>query len=173
MRVTTVFMASKKVNELGEERGERREIERDRESIESREYNYRHITISEKREFSKAKRYQILHLYVKKSRLLLHDQMQRIMQREGKSFSEFLWDAVESYVRLHEPGNPQQRLDVIMKLGKAYHAPNPICGFKDCLRDVVVVAVFQKTKETYGLCEVHRKEAEELGPQVWRFMKQC
>jgi hypothetical protein len=164
-------------DEIGErEERESREIERDRESIESREYVYSDMYIARrgrKRNYFDEKHIRIVQIYINKHRRGIYESLQEILKRDGKSFSSWVLDYAQDYVRLHEPGNPQQRLDTILKLGKAYHAPSPICGFKDCLRDVVAVAVFQKTKETYGLCAVHRKEAEELGPEVWRFMKQC
>lgn len=112
-----------------------------------------------------------LTLYIPENYRLLLDNSKRVLKREGKSLSNFLIEQLESYYRLHEPGNPQQRLDTIMRLGKAYHAPNPVCGFKDCLRDTVAVGVFIQSGKTYGLCEKHLKEAKEFGPKVWRFLK--
>jgi hypothetical protein len=100
----------------------------------------------------------------------LIEQAKQLFKREGQSISQYFLDQLESYIRLHEPGNPQQRLDTILRLGKAYHAPSPICGFKDCMRDVVTVAIFVQNKKEYGLCEKHKKEAEELGRKVWRFL---
>ena len=58
-----------------------------------------------------------------------------------------------------------------MKLGKAYYAPSPVCGFKDCLRDAVAVGVFLQRGEEFGLCDVHLKEARNVGPKVWRILK--
>jgi hypothetical protein len=129
------------------------------------EYVYRHIDIdiSDKKRRKRERRF-----YVPASFEHTFDLLQTILKREGSSLSRWVRDNAESYVRLHEPGNPQQRLDVIMKLGKAYHAPKPICGFKDCFRDVAGVGVFVQNGKEYGLCERHLKEAKEQGPKVWR-----
>jgi len=57
--------------------------------------------------------------------------LREILKREGKTLSEWIRDHAIEYVRLHEPGNPQQRIDTIMKLGKAYRAvPFCKCGKK-------------------------------------------
>ncbi len=72
--------------------------------------------------------------------------------------SKFFVEKLEEYQRLHEPGNPQQRLDVVLKIGKAYHAPNPICRAKDCFRNVVMVLNRKKSKtesEEVGFCQIH------------------
>lgn len=54
-----------------------------------------------------------------------------IADRENRSMTEIVVELIESYVRLHEPGNPQQRLDVIVRDGKAYHADQcTVCGGK-------------------------------------------
>jgi hypothetical protein len=45
-----------------------------------------------------------------------------ICAREESSASEKLRDMIDEYVRLHAAGNPQSRLDVIMKLDKPYRA---------------------------------------------------
>jgi hypothetical protein len=72
--------------------------------------------------------------------------------------SKFVMEKLAEYVRLHEPGNPQQRLDVVLKLGKAYHAPGPLCRARDCFRNVAKVLNWKKSKtetEQVGLCEKH------------------
>jgi hypothetical protein len=50
-----------------------------------------------------------------------------VFKREGSSMSDFLMQELDQYVRLHEPGNPQQRMDVIIETGHTYTAPL-ICG---------------------------------------------
>jgi hypothetical protein len=109
-------------------------------------------------------------LYVPVAKQRLIQDIKQVLKREGSSISRFMIDKFEEYYRLHEPGNPQQRLDIVLKLGKAYHAPNPICGFKDCYRDVVAVGIYLQTQTEYGLCEKHLAEAKQLGPKVWRFL---
>jgi len=111
-------------------------------------------------------------LYVKpETKQNMIPQLKRILKREGKSMSNWFGENVESYCRLHEPGNPQQRLDTILKLGKAYHAPSPVCGFKDCLRDVVAVGLYIPRREQYGLCAKHLRVAEE-NPKSWQIISE-
>lgn len=57
----------------------------------------------------------------------------KILNREGSSLSKKFLEDLEKYVRLHEPGNPQQTLDYITKTGKAYRAPLVCerCGKED------------------------------------------
>src|SRR5271157_614715 len=81
--------------------------------------------------------------------------LQEILKREGKSLSKWIRDNAEPYVRLHTPGNPQQRLDTILKLGKAYHANAPICGFKDCLRESVALGLFIPENKKVHVCAFH------------------
>jgi hypothetical protein len=97
------------------------------------------------------------------------DLLHTILKREGSNFSQWTRDNAESYVRVHEPGNPQQRLDTILRLGKAYHAPSRICGFKDCMRDSVTVGVFLQNGKEYGLCKKHLQEAKDCG-RSWKFL---
>ena len=87
--------------------------------------------------------------------------LKAILKREGSSLSKWIRDNAEHYVRLHEPGNPQQRLDTILKLGKAYHADGPICGFKDCLRNAIAVGVFLPDKKTLHLCTIHLRAVQD------------
>jgi hypothetical protein len=137
------------------------------ERREKREEEYTYTYSSTRRykgKFSKVT------LYVPVTKQLLVTNIKTILKREGSSVSRFVMDKFEEYYRLHEPGNPQQRLDIILKLGKAYHAPKPICGFKDCLRDVAGVGVFLQNGKEYGLCTRHLAEAKKLGVKVWRLL---
>jgi len=93
-----------------------------------------------------------------------YERLVDILDRENKSFSDFVFEHVASYVRLHEPGNPQQRLDTIIRLGKSYHAPTKICGFKDCKRVAVAVGLFKPNQKEYALCSRHLAEAKENRP---------
>src|SRR4030043_317351 len=138
--------------------GRDRDIENDREERGERdreiEYRHRHIDIDIRHRKKKERRF-----YIPASFENTLDMLQNILKRENSNLSQWIRDNAESYVRVHEPGNPQQRLDTIMALGKAYHSPSKICGFKDCLRDVVKVGIFLQTKKEYGLCKKHLKEA--------------
>lgn len=137
--------------------------DRDREI----EYRHRHIDIDiETRDKRKSRERRF---YIPASFENTFDLLQTILKREHSNFSQWVRDNAESYVRLHEPGNPQQRLDTILRLGKAYHAPSRICGFKDCLRDSVTVGVFVQNGKEYGLCHKHLAEAKDC-PRSWKFL---
>ncbi len=149
----------------GEERGENRE----------EEYRYIHIDIDidkvgRPKAFFDKKHIRNVVLYVNQKNRLLYGTLKEILRREKRSFSSWVLENAESYVRLHEPGNPQQRLDTIIKLGKAYHAPSKICGYKDCLRNAVAVGFYIPKKEEYGLCQKHLKEAR-ANPKVWKVLE--
>jgi hypothetical protein len=106
------------------------------------------------------KRHKVRRFYVPDAFEDTFKTFEEILAREKKSLSSWLRDNAEHYVRLHEPGNPQQRIDIIMKLGKAYHAESPICGFKDCLRDSVGIGLFLPQKKTYNVCALHMGQVE-------------
>lgn len=112
-----------------------------------------------------------LTLYVPVDKQLLVDNVRGPLKREKSSISRFLIEKLEEYWTLHEPGNPQQRIDVILRLGKAYHAPSPICGFKNCYRDAVAVGHFKPNGRDYGLCVKHKGEAQE-NPQAWMILSE-
>ena len=48
-----------------------------------------------------------------------------ICRREGSTASEKIRELIFEYVRVHEPGNPQTRLDVILKDGGP---EGPVCN---------------------------------------------
>ena len=51
------------------------------------------------------------------------EKLDEILRREGKrTFSDWVREQISIYVRAHEPGNPQQRLDTVMRIGHAYRA---------------------------------------------------
>ena len=137
-----------------------RETDRDREIG----YGYRHIDIDIDRRKKKERRF-----YVPSSFECTFDMLQSILKREKSNFSKWVREQTESYVRLHEPGNPQQRLDTILKIGKAYHAPGRVCGFKDCMRDAIGVAVYIPRNEEYGYCAVHGKTIKDYA-DLWRVL---
>jgi hypothetical protein len=135
--------------------------DRDREI----DYRHRHIDIDIRHRKKKERRF-----YVPATFENTFDMLQNILKREHSNFSQWVRDQTESYVRLHEPGNPQQRIDTILKIGKAYHAPGKICGFKDCMRDAIGVALFLPRNEEYGYCSKHLKHIKE-NCQVWKVLK--
>ena len=89
---------------------------------------------------------------------------------EGTTASQKLVEYITDYVTLHEPGNPQQHLDTILKIGKAYHSPSKICGFKDCMRDAVGVAFYVPRNEEYGYCSIHAKDIKDHA-DLWKVLK--
>lgn len=155
--------------------------ERERENRERDRYRYRYdIDIDRKKEvspFGGAPRrfYDDFHknrvmVNIKKTKRKTYAALKEILAREGKSFSAWVLDNAESYVVLHEAGNPQQRIDTVLKIGKAYHAPGRICGFKDCMRDAVGVALYIPRGEEYGYCSVHIKDIKEH-IDLWKVLK--
>ena len=48
--------------------------------------------------------------------------LKAILRREGKTLSEWIRDHATEYVRLHEPGNPQQLLPRLLDGKDPYHA---------------------------------------------------
>lgn len=96
--------------------------------------------------------------------------LKEILEREGRSLSEWIRENAEHYVRLHEPGNPQTRIDVIMETGKAYHADGPICGVKDCFRTAVGSGIFLPQNKNYDLCLIHFQEFQ-MDSRNWRINK--
>jgi len=97
-------------------------------------------------------------MYLKQEDLETWRLLKEVAKREAKSVAQIVREQVENYVRLHEPGNPQQRLDTIIRLGKKYVAPR-VCGFKDCVRDAVAIGVYGD--QEYCLCKKHLKEIED------------
>ena len=123
-------------------------------------YNYNYITITrkerkkERKKKKLNKKYPILHLYVSQTHKIIHDKLVDILDREGKSVSEWFFDQAEPYVRLHSLGNPQQRLDIILIDKKAYTAPK-FCGFRGCNREAFGFAIYLQTDKRYPLCKFH------------------
>jgi hypothetical protein len=149
----------------GEERVESRErVEREEDREE--EYGHRHMDIDIKNK----RRTKVRRFYVPTKFENTFNMLQSILKREGINFSQWVREQTEGYVRLHEPGNPQQRLDIILKLGKAFHSPSKICGFRDCMRDVVGVALYLPRNEEYGYCLVHARLIKE-NSDLWKVLK--
>jgi len=88
-------------------------------------------------------------VYTNSEREITFQKLDQILEREGKNFSKWVFEQALPYVRLHEPGNPQQRLDVLSKLGKPYKAKSCLeCGAKP-----FVIAV--KDDKRFYLCKEH------------------
>lgn len=116
------------------------------EASEREQYRHRHIDIDilDKRKEKKRKERRF---YIPKNFEITFHKLEEILTREGKSVSEWIREQAEPYVRLHEPGNPQQTLPTIMKLGKAYRADScAVCGGKPAYRAI-------QGKRIFLLCE--------------------
>jgi hypothetical protein len=98
-----------------------------------------------------------LTIYLPKRQKPIVKEMRKLLKAEGSSLSRYLSDQIDAWWQLHEPGNPQQRMDTIIELGKAYQAPK-ICGFKNCFRDAVGFATYVPKHKEYALCKKHLKE---------------
>jgi len=63
-------------------------------------------------------------LYVPSDQVELLKRAKEIVRREGRSLSQLFIQFVREYVRQHEPGNPQLRLDRVLATGET--KPEPI-----------------------------------------------
>ena len=91
--------------------------------------------------------------YVPESFQRILEKMEEILKREGTSLSKWIRQTIAEYVRTHEPGNPQQRMDRYKDLdAKPYIAPKG-CGF--CHEAATGVLRFKPTDSLVPLCEEH------------------
>lgn len=67
-------------------------------------------------------------IYVPEDKETMVLKAQDITHREGRSLSQLFIEFCEKYVREHEPGNPQTRIDKILKWG-APLTDKPKCAF--------------------------------------------
>ncbi len=65
-------------------------------------------------------------MYLKDDEVLIWEKLSKIAETEARPVAEIVRTQIHEYVRLHEPGNPQQRLDTIAQIGHAYRA-NSCC----------------------------------------------
>lgn len=87
--------------------------------------------------------------------------LMEILKRDSKSLSQWIREHAVEYVRVHEPGNPQQTLTRILKSSKAYRAPD--CSFANCKKSSVGQVVNVKSGKKFWVCMFHRKNALESG----------
>ena len=66
--------------------------------------------------------------YFREGGEVLFKKFKEISEREGRAMGQILEDLVREYVRIHEPGNPQKRLDVILKGEKGLIPRCSVCG---------------------------------------------
>lgn len=90
-----------------------------------------------------------LHLYYSTEDESLVEKLKAILKREGSSLSEWFRKRARVYVPMHDPGNPQLRIDNICGIeGKA------ICSLSSCHEDAVYV-ICSGNKHTLR-CERHK-----------------
>ena len=100
--------------------------------------------------------------YFPKASEHLFRKFKEIADREGRSMSEILEELVRDYVRIHEPGNPQTRLDVILGITKD---PVPRCS--EC--GDPAERVYRLRGLSVFRCKEHRMKASRVtGPIGWK-----
>jgi len=83
----------------------------------------------------------------------IYEKLKEIARREGRSASAVISELIEEYVRQHEPGNPQLRLDLILE-GKTDLTRPPNCVHVDAFLTMEVACL--------------EKKAWILLPECWR-----
>ena len=82
-----------------------------------------------------------------------------ICKRDNSSAGEKIRDYVATFVRLHDPGNPQQLIVTFLKGEKAYVAPKCfVCG-----AGATCFVVNLQNQKRYPACQQHEKAALESG----------
>jgi hypothetical protein len=78
----------------------------------------------------KNKKSRTVTLYIKPEYDETYKQMAVILQREGRSLSDWVWERIRKYVEAHKAGNEQQTLPHVIETGLPYRAPNEcvLCG---------------------------------------------
>jgi hypothetical protein len=106
-----------------------------------------------------------LTLYVPEEMKGLVKKAKEVFKRENKSLSEYLLNCLSGYVKLHEPGNPQQRLDTIIKIGKAYRAGCCV----DCGRPAEMQVFKEKEDFLYcRWCYEENTDLKYLPHKIWK-----
>ena len=101
-------------------------------------------------------------LHWPKGREILWQKFKKIAEREGRSMSRILVSMIEEYVRVHEPGNPQKRLDMIFRGEKA---PVPRCSECGDPAD----RVYRVKGHAFFRCKMHRVRASRRTGRIsWR-----
>lgn len=105
-----------------------------------------------------SKRRNVGQIYLPEGFLQIWTKFMEICDREGSSGSEKVRDFVRAYVRRHEPGNPQTRLDTIIERGAPPNQP-PRCGF--CDRPAAYICHIRKSQfasaQAVYACDDHRR----------------
>lgn len=93
--------------------------------------------------------------YVPESFERILEKMEEILRRDGSNLSKWIRHSITEYVRLHGPGNPQQRLERYEDPdAKAYVAPRG-CGF--CHADATGVLRFVPKNMLVPVCPTHHR----------------
>jgi len=72
--------------------------------------------------------------------------------------SEIIIEAIEEYVRRHEPGNPQLRLDLLLA-GESQRGSKPRCHF--CGQPATYIQYWRRNRnwtEKVPVCNLHRRK---------------
>jgi hypothetical protein len=112
-----------------------------------------------------SKRRDIRNIYIPEGFREVWDKFLEICRREGSSGSDKIRDLITEYVRAHEPGNPQTRLDLILERGGPPSQP-PSCSY--CAKEARYVGylkdgLFTPARPIY-LCELHRNLCRAQSP---------
>ena len=92
----------------------------------------------------------------------LFRRFKEIADREGRSMSEILEGLVREYVRIHEPGNPQKRLDMIFW---GENGSVPRCSECGDPAD----RVYRVKGQAFFRCKMHRVRASRSTGRIsWR-----
>jgi len=106
--------------------------------------------------------------YVPEDFEITMEKMTKILVREGKSLSEWVREQIRNYVRLHEPGNPQQLLERFQD-GKGPYIARECC-FNGCYRKAGWVGMYNGLRKY--VCGRHQKRARKSENWVgWRRLK--
>jgi len=107
----------------------------------------------------KAKKSNVLHLYVPDEYKPVLDKAKELMEREGKSLSKLFIDAITEYVRLHYSGNPQVPLDRILQLQLPAKPYNQCCvpNCKGKIRYRLLLKDFSGKIESFKVCFKHKE----------------
>ena len=131
------------------------------EEIERDNYRHRHIDIDIEDKGKERKGKRERRFYVPKSFEAVFEKLETILKREGSNLSKWARQQAADYVRLHEPGNPQQPIERYLreKDAKPYVAPRK-CAIVECPNNAVGTAIFKPDKTEWAFCKYHLREKE-------------
>lgn len=90
-----------------------------------------------------------------------HDSLKKIASREQVGMGQLVEQKMESFVRLHVQGNPQQTIRRYTEKGVPYVAPRK-CYRKHCAEPATGTAVWKPTGTEYAVCAKHLAEIKAM-----------